>query len=433
MQRFQIRAERWHRVGEIIRQFHPLMKEGQFDRAEEMMDRALAILHDGSDPQAAQRLRQFRRQTDETSYIILPVPEAGHLHGGDVRAFETGVVRTKQMMGPVAEPAKHNWGFHLMIPAWRFDPQHMFHPNASPQIIQRSINAAVDVALRNDVAVYITIENLEWENRPDLWNFNDPEKPGYDPANAKNVEWMDWDGTPHPHRYRDWGNPERMPPVICYNSPAVKQNVARLAETVIGPAIAAGLDRLRAANKAHLFAGVTVGAEPALPNYAVIDRVNPRIARKMDEDGVPRRRLGYNALKNLGFSKGNPPKDLARALAGINQQYISLWAGHLANAGVPKHKMYSHVAAGAGVIGSPSVEFTNAPISIAFDENCRPGWTTYPVGNFQHDFRLLYEALAANGLWRPSHIGAGPMRSRSVPGFRQRGRAGVLVASGLAV
>ncbi|MEC8473626.1 MAG: hypothetical protein VXZ38_03150 [Planctomycetota bacterium] len=281
-----------------------------------------------------------------------------------------------------------------MIPAWRFDPEHLFSPNASRDIITRSIDGAIDVALRHDVAIYITIENLEWENRPDLWNFSDESKPGYDPANANNVEWMNWDGTPHPHRYRDWGRPEQMPPVICYNSPAVQRDVKRLAEKVIGPAIANGIERLADAGKQYLFAGVTVGAEPALPNYAVIDKVNPRIAERMQRDGVPRERLGFNALTNLGYTKDNPPQDFAKALAKVNQDYISLWARHLAEGGVPSNRMYSHVAAGAGVVGSPGVEFTNAPISIAFAESCRPGWTTYPVGPLQHDFGVLYEALA---------------------------------------
>ncbi|WP_158231022.1 hypothetical protein [Rhodopirellula bahusiensis] len=397
MQRFQKHAERWHRVGEIMREFQPLVKNVEFDRAETLVVRALSILESGTDPQAEQRLRKFRRQADETHYIILPVPEAGHLHGGNVEAFEKGILRTKQQLGQVADPTKHNWGFHLMLPAWRFDPEHLFNPNASKQIMSRSIEGAIDVALRHDVAVYITIENLEWENRPDLWNFSDESRPGYDPDNTQNVEWMDWDGAPHPHRYRDWGRPEQMPPVICYNSPTVRREVSRLAQNVIGPAITAGIKKLADANKQHLFAGVTVGAEPALPNYSVIDKVNPRIAEKMQRDGVPRRRLGYNALTNLGYSKVNPPADFAEALAKVNQDYISLWANHLAKAGVPSSRMYSHVAAGAGVIGSPGVEFTNAPISIAFAESCRPGWTSYPVGPLQNDFGLLYEALAEHG------------------------------------
>ncbi|MEM8669021.1 MAG: hypothetical protein AAGG48_15980 [Planctomycetota bacterium] len=416
---FQEHADRLHRAGEIMSRFQPLAQAGEFERAEKLVDRALRIIETGTDPLAAERLKVFRRVTDETHYIILPVPEAGHLHGGNIEAFERGLQRTKKQLGSVADPRKRNWGFHLMIPAWKFDPEHLFNDRAHPQIVARAINGAIEAAIRHDVSVYITVENLEWENRPDLWNFKDKDKPGYDPANVRNVEWMDWDGQAHPHRYRDWGQPEQMPPVICYNSPAVRDEVARLAGQVIGPAIAAGLETLDEAGKGYLFAGVTVGAEPALPNYAVIDKVNPRIAEKMDQEGIPRRRLGFNALTNLGYSKDKPPEDFAAALAQVNQDYISLWAQHLADAGVPPKKMYSHVAAGAGVIGSPGVEFTNAPISIAFAESCRPGWTTYPVGPLRNDFAVLYESLAANGnpAWAsteatPSGVGPGGVSMR---------------------
>ena len=397
MQRFHRHAEKWQRISRIMEDFQPLVEQGKFARAEALLDRALGVLEAGpGDPGNAKQLDQFRRKADEAQYLVLPLKEVGHLYGGRVAEFEEAVKKMKQRLGPVSDCTKRNWGFHLIIPAWRLDPEHFFRKEADPQTLARAVKAAFDVALRHDTAVYFTVDNLEWTNRPDLWNYADPKKPGYDPGNARNVEWMDWDGTPHPHRYRDWGTPEKMPPVICYNSPEVLREVSRLAGEVIGPAIAEGLKRLEKAGKGHLFAGVTVGAEPCLPNYEGIEKINPRIARMMQRDGVPRSRLGYNALTNLGYSKDNPPADFAAALAKVNQDYISHWARHLAAGGIPANKMYSHVAAGAGVVGSPGVQFTNAPISIAFADSCRPGWTTYPVGPLQNDFRVLYEELAAH-------------------------------------
>ncbi|MHC4642247.1 MAG: hypothetical protein ACYS32_11425, partial [Planctomycetota bacterium] len=116
-----------------------------------------------------------------------------------------------------------------------------------------------------------------------------------------------------------------------------------------------------------------------------------------DQDGSPKVRLGYNALTNNGYSEDKPPKDFGRALAKVNRDYTTYWCRKLAEAGIPKRKMYTHVAAGAGVIGSPGVEFTNAPIGIAFNDFSRPGWTTYPVGPLQPDFEHLYKALAEHG------------------------------------
>ena len=340
-------------VGLIMRdEFTPLMREGRHLEALKVADRALEILRKGSPRPKSKDLSRFRRKTNETQYIIFPVKEVGALHQSRLEVLEQGINRLQQKLGKARHPIKRNWGFHLMIPAWRYDPNHLENPNAS---IEKAVRGAFEVALRNDVAFHITVETHEWNNRYDLWNYYRKDLPGYDPDNKQNVEWMDWEGTPHPHRYRDWGRPERMPPVICYNSPRVLGEVQRLAGRVIGPEIAKGLEKLNREGKSHLLSGVTVGAEPSLPNYEKIEHINPRIAALMDEDGTPKARLGYNALTNKGYNRRNPPRDFAKALAGINQDFTTYWAQQLATAGVPTSKMYTHVAAGAGEIGSPHV------------------------------------------------------------------------------
>ncbi len=394
--------ERWvaegrdpHQVGKIMHfEFFPLTKEGRFREAEKVADRALGILNKEAPKRKPKDLKKYLRKTEETQYLILPVREAGSLFGGQTAGLEMGIERTVEKVGKGEDVKKRNWGFHLIIPAWRFDPQHSVNKRAD---IARAVRGAIDVAIRHDVAVHFTIETHEWGNRPDLWNYSDKDKSGYDPKNKANVEWIDFDGTPHPHRYRDWGTPERMEPVICYNSPAVLREVSRLVNEVVAPPLRKELEKLQKVGKEHLLSGITVGAEPSLPNYENIDKMNPKIAKLMDEDKSPKARLGYNALANKGYSKDNPPKDFGRALAQINKEYISYWSRKLSEAGIPNEKMYTHIAAGAGVIGSPMVEFTNAPIEIAFNDYSRPGWTTYPVGPLRNDFEALYRELERHG------------------------------------
>jgi hypothetical protein len=395
MQRWVSEGRSPHEVGVIMRdEFPPPMNGQRFREAERVLDRALAILNTPAPAQKPKDLNKYLRQTEETQYLILPVRQAGSLYGGRTGPLEEGIGRVVERIGKAEEPTRKNWGFHLIIPAWRFDPRHSENKRAD---IARAISGAFDVAIAHNVAVHFTVETHEWENRPDLWNYSDRNKPGYDPENKANVEWIDFDGTPHPHRYRDWGTAERMAPVICYNSPAVLREVSRLVDEVVAPPLREGLERLKKEGKLHLFSGVTVGAEPSLPNYTNIDRVNPRIARLMDEDKSPKARLGYNALTNKGYSKDKPPEDFARALAQVNKDYIAYWSRKLFEAGIPAEKMYTHIAAGAGVIGSPMVEFTNAPIEIAFNDYSRPGWTTYPVGPLRDDFEALYIELVRHG------------------------------------
>lgn len=404
---------RWASVGRspsevsgiMHEEFFPKMKAGRYREAEKVVDRVLALLKKGPAVQIPEDLTKYLRKTRETQYLILPIGAVGHLYGGQTAQVDKAIKDTVEKLGQAKDLRKRNWGFHLIIPAWRFDPKHTVNKRAD---IARAVRGAFDLAVRNDVAVHFTVESHEWSNRPDLWNYADKDKPGYDPKNRANVEWSDWGGPPHPHRYRDWGTPESMPPVICYNSPTVLREVSRLIGEVVAPPIKAGLARLRKEGKEHLFSGLTVGAESSLPNYENIARHSPRIARLMDRDGSPKTRLGYNALTNNGYSKNNPPKDFGRALAEVNRDYTAYWSKKLAEGGIPTKKMYTHVAAGAGVIGSPAVEFTNAPIGIAFNDHSRPGWTTYPVGPLRPDFEHLYKALAQHGNPHWASTEAGP-------------------------
>lgn len=400
----QIEAEmqRWASAGQSPKKFHdkmhaeffPFIKAGNYREAEKVAKLVLKNMKQGLPVYKPKDLTQYLRKTNETQYLILPLPPAGQLYGGETRGLQQTIEDISAQLGPPTDRKKRNWGFHLMIPTWKFDPKYTTNKRAD---IARAINAAFDVASRNDVALHLTVESHEWDNRPDLWNYADKDKPGYDPKNRANVEWSNWDGTPHPHRYRNWGTAESMPPVICYNSPQVLREVSRMIGEVVAPPIKAGLDRLKKEGKEHLFAGLTVGAEPALPNYENVDQINPTIAKLMTKDGTPKTRLGYNALTNKGFSKDKPPKDFAKALAEINRDYTAFWAQKLVEGGVPAQKMYTHVAAGAGVVGSPQVSMTNAPLEIAFIKQARPGWTTYPVGPFRNDFSLLYEQLKRHG------------------------------------
>ena len=395
MQRWVSEGRSPHEIGVIMRdEFPPHINGGRFREAEKVLDRVLDMLNKVAPAQKPKDLKRYLRKTEETQYLILPVREAASLYGGQTGPLEKGIERAVERIGKAEDVKKRNWGFHLIIPAWRFDPEYTENKHAD---ITRAVRGAFDVALRHNVAVHFTVETHEWPNRPDLWNYSEKVKSGYDPKNKANVEWIDFDGTPHPHRYRDWGTAERMAPVICYNSPTILREVSRLVNEVVAPPFKEGLEKLKQEGKDHLLSGITVGAEPSLPNYENIDKINPKIAKLMDKDKSPKARLGYNALANKGYGKDKPPEDFATVLAEINKEYISYWSRKLFEAGIPTEKMYTHIAAGAGVIGSPMVEFTNAPIEIAFNDYSRPGWTTYPVGSLRNDFEALYTELERHG------------------------------------
>jgi hypothetical protein len=231
------------------------------------------------------------------------------------------------------------------------------------------------VASTHKIAVGLHIDDSKfWMNRRDLWS---------DPAN---VEWLDWKGTPNTGQYLNWGQPWRLAPQACFNSPAMLNEARRLAGEVIGPAIAEQVAMLRETGDEALFAGVIVGWETGV-----------------GQDFESRRDLGYCALTNLGFSENAPPRDRDRKLESVVQTWIGTWSNSLAGAGVPSGKIYSHIAFTSqkqfdeaqrsdGRSYSRSVRYT--PPAVAFGETHRPGFSTYPDAGILGD---IYTALKAHG------------------------------------
>ena len=51
-----------------------------------------------------------------------------------------------------------------------------------------SIDALLALALANELPLSISLDPTQWwDSRPDLWNWFDPSKPGFSPANVANV------------------------------------------------------------------------------------------------------------------------------------------------------------------------------------------------------------------------------------------------------
>jgi hypothetical protein len=251
------------------------------------------------------------------------------------------------------------------------------------------IRGAFAAAREQNMAVMLHFDcHLAWKSRPDLWNWFDPDRPGFNPNNKENVEWHDWDGPPNKVRYINHGVLEGLPPSMCFTSKKVRSEITRIVSKVIGPVLRDEIAKLKAEGKEVLFAGVLVGLEPAIDDYS---QPNSEVAKKMKEDGVPATPLGYRALLDCGFSAEHPPKDFRQALAKIVQETVAFWCEQFVNAGIPADKLYPHVAAPA------PIEMTNAPIWTAFNKYSRPGWTTYPMEILGGGFKPIYEELGKHG------------------------------------
>jgi hypothetical protein len=224
----------------------------------------------------------------------------------------------------------------------------------------RLIEDVFDIALARNIAVGLHIDDaMFWGARRDLV------------SDARNVERLGWDGPSSTSRRLDWGPvPALIAPQLCLNSPIIEAEVRRRGREVIGAAIVRGLERLRAAGRDDLFAGVIVGWET-------------QIGR---DSASPRAPLGYCALRNRGVDASAPSQTLDDQRIAVVEGFITLWSQAVAAAGVPEARIYSHV----GFVprrtfdaqGSHDLSYaqtTNfAPSEVAFGASRRAGFSTYP-------------------------------------------------------
>ncbi|MBI4349871.1 MAG: hypothetical protein HY550_00380 [Elusimicrobia bacterium] len=254
----------------------------------------------------------------------------------------------------------------------------------SDRELGRLIDEAFEIAVEKDIAVGFHIDDsMFWARREDLWK--DP----------RNVEWTDWAGTPHPSRWIGWG-PARHAPPMCYESPVIRKEAARIAGEVIGAAIKRNLNSLKSKGKGRLFAGVIAGWETHLPDFRYL-AADDKDLRRVHGAAFPRKRIGYHALSYRGFTAKSPPADLEAALAGVVRDWVTHWTRSLNQAGIPADRIYTHIAfpilpegrepelleaigKRAGFRATLLGLMNHVTPASAFNAYARPGFSTYPVG-----------------------------------------------------
>ena len=289
-----------------------------------------------------------------------PQPMPGHfaLSKAQLEEFVHDVVKAIGTTGD----ARHKLGF--TVGPLCFD--------MSDEETRQFIHDSFAVARHNDVALAFHIDDsICWGERKDLL------------SNPDNIETADWKLDPNTGRRADWGpEPTKFPLQMCFNSPAIQAAVKQRA-SLIGVEVKKEMDTLKTAGKEHLFAGVIAGWE----TY---------IGRDF-ETGRP---LGYRALSHRGFDESNPPRDPDLERVQIVKEFMELWANSFRDAGIPRQKIFCHIAFTSQGLRVPDAQESIAEKvqfalpEVAFSSAYRPGFSTYPEGS---TFKELYAVLARHG------------------------------------
>ena len=247
-----------------------------------------------------------------------------------------------------------------------------------PEMTLEALRVFLAAAEQTDTPVLVQIDTEHWwEARPDLWNWWDSSRPGYNPDNRKNVEWTGW--SPQDAikiAWRNWGRQIRVLPPPNLASPryaaACREEIQRLVPTVM-----AWHARLPE-DKKRLLIGIKLGHETSIGvnayHYPSGNELSDKPAaqdpaRPLDENDVLARgmaQIGFAALKTSGIRTNGMPTE--NEMRDVAQRYLEMLCREAALAGASRSLLFAH---GAGwKDGELSYDVPVNPYAC-------PGWSFY--------------------------------------------------------
>jgi hypothetical protein len=267
----------------------------------------------------------------------------------------------------------------------------------SPKKASEQLRRLLALCEEHKLAVIVQLDGEQWWTaRPDLWNWWDKARTGYDPANAANVEWSGW-GPEHALKiaWRNWGQQWRVQPPPNLMSPRYRDACHAAMEPLVKEVVR-WRDNLPA-DKRWLLVGVKVGWESAIgmgshyypDGNALLDK-DPaddpdRRAKPELLPGRGYQPIGYAAVSMAGLAHDGELKE--GHLAEIVRRHLDDLSAVARQAGLPREQIFTHCggwAEGERLYRS------------AVNENSCPGWSFYRYGRDPLGDKTAMTAAAAS-------------------------------------
>lgn len=226
-----------------------------------------------------------------------------------------------------------------------------------------------------DIPILVELDPITfWQDVPELWNWWDPTKPGYDPKNKENVEWTSWSSEDAVKvGWLNWGRQIRLLPMPNLFSPAYQAAVKDRMDQFM--TWTADWYKSLPKSKKYLLGGVKITGELGFgvnnwyypggnSYYDKPEEEDPKGGIRVDE--MPSRgvgQIGYAALKYSGIrSEGEiTPADIY----SLEKEYARFVADIAQGYGFPRGMLFSH-SGGAG-----------GDLAAAVQPNSCPTWSFY--------------------------------------------------------
>lgn len=205
----------------------------------------------------------------------------------------------------------------------------------------------------HDLPIVVQLDGEQWWSaRPDLWNWWDPNAPGYHEENRKHVEWTGWSADEAIKiGWRNWGRQIRVLPPPNLMSSAYRKACHDEMRVLI-PMIVDWYDALPA-DKKHLLIGIKLGWESAIgvntfyypDGNSLLDRpAQDDPVTGLDHSTLPSRgvtAIGYAAVSTADIAQSGQLRE--SDLAEVVRRHLNDLCYQAFRLEVPRDKLFTHI------------------------------------------------------------------------------------------
>ena len=245
---------------------------------------------------------------------------------------------------------------------------------------------------RKGIPILVELDPITfWSDVPELWNWFDPNRQGYNDANRENVEWTDWTSASAVKiGWLNWGRQIRLDPMANLFSPAYQQAVRERMGVLLN-SVAEWYSALPD-DKKYLLAGIKIIGEFAfgLNNWYFpngnSESADPVYAPNQSKDpSWGFQQMGYAALKYSGIKQSGTIT--SGDIVALEKAYVNWLVGVIEPYGFPRELLFAHAGG------------WNQHLTSCIHEKVCASWSWYSKSSLRTDATIMQMIQTMSAPW----------------------------------